>query len=167
MLLRAFALVCDEVDDVDLVLAGDGQLRSELERQVAELGITPRVHFLGVRRDVPNLLRAADVFALTSVSEGASITVLEAMASGVPSVVTDVGGNPELVRQGRDGLLVPRGDHRAAATALLQLLRNPTLTAQLGASARERALETFQLNRTIERYRERYVEGHRRVTGHA
>ena len=166
-LLRAFADVCSTVHDVDLLLAGDGQLRADLERLASELGITHRVHFLGVRRDVPDLLRAADVFALTSVSEGASITVLEAMASGVPCVVTDVGGNPELVRQGRDGLLVPRGDHRAAATALLQLLRDPALTARLGASARERALETFQLNRTIERYRERYVEGHRRVTGHA
>ena len=167
MLLRAFALVCHDVADVDLVLAGDGQLRATLERQAQELGMANRVQFLGVRGDVPNLLRAADMFALTSVSEGASITVLEAMASGVPSVVTNVGGNPELVRDGQDGLLVPRGDQRAAAAALQQLLRDPALTARLGASARQRALETFQLDRTIERYHARYIEANRRITGQA
>ena len=132
MLLRAFAVVCETIDGVDLVLAGDGQLRSDLERLAIELGIASRVQFLGVRRDVPDLLRAADVFALTSVSEGASITVLEAMASGVACVLTGVGGNPELVRDGLDGLLVPRGDHQSAAAALLKLLNDGEMTARCG-----------------------------------
>lgn len=167
MLLRAFARTAAVVADVDLILAGDGQLRPDLEAQARALGIDARVSFLGVRRDVPDLLRAADVFALTSVSEGASITLLEAMASGVPSVVTRVGGNPELVRDGEDGLLVPRGDDEAAAQALVRLLTDHGLRARLGASARQRALETYQLDRTIDRYYARYVAADRHVTEHA
>lgn len=152
MLLRAFGQMAATVSDVDLVLAGDGQLRAELEAQVASLGISSRVRFLGVRGDVPDLLRAADLFALTSVSEGASITLLEAMASGLPSVVTGVGGNVEIVRDGIDGVLVPRGDHAAAARAFTRLLSEPDLAARMGQSARQRALETFQLDRTIARH---------------
>jgi len=159
--------VARRLPDVDLILAGDGDLRPSLEQQARELGVAARVHFLGVRRDVPNLLRAADVFALTSVSEGASITVLEAMASGVPSVVTNVGGNPELVRHELEGLLVPRGDHQAAADALCRLLTDAAFASRLGSNARRRALDTFQLDRTIARYYERYLAAHRRLTGAA
>ena len=164
MLLRAFAEVARQVPDVDLALAGDGELRDTLQALARELSVASRVHFLGVRRDVPALLRAADVFALTSVSEGASITVLEAMASGLPSVVTDVGGNPELIRSGQEGILVPRRDHRAAAAALIDLLQDAGRAAVLGRQARQRALDTFQLDRTIQRYEQKYVAAYRAVT---
>jgi glycosyltransferase involved in cell wall biosynthesis len=152
MLLRAFAAVTAARPDVDLLLVGDGGLRGNLERQVHELGVADRVRFLGVRFDVPDLLRAADVFALTSVSEAASLTLLEAMASGLPVVVTDVGGNPEIVRQGIDGLLVPRGDDRAAAAAFLRLLDDPTAAARMGAAGRARVHECYRLEQTIEAY---------------
>jgi glycosyltransferase involved in cell wall biosynthesis len=108
MLLRGFALAA--LPDVELLMVGDGPLRPELEALARELGIAERVRFLGIRRDVADLLRASDAFALTSVSEAASLTLLEAMATGLPVVVTAVGGNPEIVRGGVDGLLVPRGD---------------------------------------------------------
>ena len=85
MLIRAFARVASQIPDVDLLLAGDGPLRGQLTAQVTQLGIAGRVQFLGVRGDVPDILRAADVFALTSIAEAASITLLEAMASGLPS----------------------------------------------------------------------------------
>ena len=167
MLVRAFARVAGAMPDVDLVLAGDGELRATLQAQVAAAGLEQRVSFLGVRRDVPDLLRAADVFALTSVSEGASITVLEAMASGVPSVLTAVGGNGELVRDGVEGLLVPRHDDEAAAQALMRILGDAALRTKLGAEARHRALSTYQLDRTVARYGELYQQGYRRATGAA
>ena len=108
--------------------------------------------FLGVRPDVPDVLRAGDVFALTSVSEAASLTLLEAMATGLPSVVSDVGGNPDLIRRDVDGLLFPRGDAAACGAALVRVLTEPGVAARLGASARRRAGERYRLADTVERY---------------
>lgn len=152
MLLRAFREVAAARPDVDLLLVGDGPLRPDLEQLVKDLGIAPRVRFLGVRFDVPDILRAIDVFALTSVSEAASLTLLEAMASAVPVVVTDVGGNPEMVRHGVEGLLVPRGDAEATAIALLSLLKEPATAVTLGQAGRRRVEERYQLPQTIDTY---------------
>ena len=157
-LLRAFADVCGRFADVDLLLAGDGTLRRDLERLVAELGITNRVRFLGVRHDVPDLLKAADMFVLSSVSEAASITLLEAMASGKAVVVTNVGGNPEIVREGVEGLLTPRGDANAMAAAVNRLLSDHNLAALMSRRAAERVRAEYQLDRTIERYGRVYEE---------
>ena len=101
-------------------------------------------------------MRASDVFALTSVSEAASITLLEAMGAGLPVVVTGVGGNPELVRDGTDGLLTPRGDAGAAAGALRRILRDQAFAQALGASGRARVRDTFSLDRTVDAYHARY-----------
>jgi glycosyltransferase involved in cell wall biosynthesis len=155
-LIEAFAVVAAHRPDTDLLLAGDGPLRGALEQQVRSLGLDSRVRFLGVRHDVPVLLRAVDAFALTSVSEAASLTVLEAMAAARPVVVTEVGGNPEMVRAGIDGLLVPRGDAAATATALLTLLGDEALSRRMGAAARQRVEDRYQLDRTVEQYGERY-----------
>ena len=151
-LLRGFARAASDLPGVDLLLVGDGPLRAELESLAVELRITDRVRFLGIRTDISNLMRAADVFALTSLSEAASLTLLEAMASGLPAVVTAVGGNPEIVRHEREGLLVPRGDAGACADALRRLFRHPELAARLGAAGRARAVERYQLSRTVEAY---------------
>jgi len=161
-LVRAFGEVAHARQDVDLLLVGDGALRQDLERQVDELGLTTRVRFLGVRSDVADLLRASDVFALTSVSEAASITLLEAMACGRPVVVTAVGGNPEIVRDGADGVLAPRGDWAAIAAALLRILGDDTLARTMGQSGAERVRQQYQLDRTIERYYELYAAAHAR-----
>ncbi len=152
MLVRAFAKVASEVADVDLLLIGDGPLRGELEALVQSLNIADRVKFLGIRRDVADILSAVDVFSLTSVSEAASLTLLEAMACSKPVVVTDVGGNPEMVREGIDGLRVPRGDADECAKALQNILDNPTLAISMGNSGRKRVEELYSLERTINRY---------------
>ena len=151
-LLHAFAEVAPARPDVDLLLAGDGALSETLEKLAADLDIAPRVQFLGVRGDVADLLRASDVFALTSVSEAASITLLEAMACGLPVVVTAVGGNPEIVRQGVDGLLAPRGDSHAVALALLKVLDDGRLAYAMGQAGAERVRTHYRLEDTIERY---------------
>jgi glycosyltransferase involved in cell wall biosynthesis len=152
MLVRAFAGVAALHPDADLLLAGDGPLREDLQRQAAELGISGRMRFLGVRSDVPDILRACDIFALTSVSEAASLTVLEAMATALPVVVTAVGGNPEMVRDGVEGLLVPRGDSSACEAALCKLLDDPTLARRLGDAGRRRVEERYRLEQTIDNY---------------
>ncbi len=158
MLLHAFARVAAAREDVDLLLVGDGPLRETLTDLARSLEIESRVRFLGIRADVPEILRALDVFALTSLSEAASLTLLEAMASGVPTVVTAVGGNPELIRQGIDGLHVPRGDAGATATAILQILNDPSAASRMGKAARERVVERYQLESTVWAYLRLYAD---------
>jgi len=155
-LLKGFAAAAADLPRVDLLLVGDGPLRGELEDLAAELRVADRVKFLGIRTDIPELMRAADAFALTSVSEAASLTLLEAMASGLPSVVTDVGGNPELVRHEQEGLLFPRADATACAAAFRRMFSDPALAGRLGAAARARAVERYQLSRCIDQYHDLY-----------
>lgn len=161
MLLGAFAEVATTRPDVDLLLVGDGDLRRPLGRLAEELGVADRVRFLGVRSDVPEVLAAVDIFALTSICEAASLTLLEAMASALPVVATAVGGTPEIVRDGLDGILVPRGDAHATASAFLRLLGDPAAASAMGASARERVRSRYQLATTIETYMALY----RRLAG--
>ena len=162
-LIRAFALVAREFANTDLLLAGDGILRDKLEHQVSQYDLNGRVRFLGVRRDVPDLLRAADIFALTSLSEAASLTLMEAMATGLPVVVTDVGGNGEIVRNEFNGLMIPRGDSEAAARAFSRLLSQPDCALRLGKLARESVLERYRLDRSVSRYYERYLAAARQL----
>jgi len=165
MLLRAFARVAAAVPNADLLLAGDGPLRGALETQAADLLIADRVRFLGVRSDVPDLLQASDVFTLTSISEAASLTLLEAMACRLPVVVTAVGGNPEIVEEGRHGYLVPRGDDAATGDAIVRLLNNPAQAATMGSAGYERVAAQYQLESTIDAYYKRYVAAAARLRG--
>lgn len=151
-LLSGFALAAADLPDIELLMVGDGPLRGELEALAQRLQIADRVRFLGIRSDIPDLMRSADVFALTSLSEAASLTLLEAMASGLPSVVTDVGGNGEIVRHEREGLLFPRGDAAGCAAAFRRLFNDPALAARLGAAARQRAGEHFRLDGAVAEY---------------
>jgi glycosyltransferase involved in cell wall biosynthesis len=157
-LVRGFARALAQVPEARLILAGDGPLKSALEQLARELRVADRVHFLGVRTDVPLLLQAADVFCLTSLSEAASLTVLEAMAAGRPIVLTDVGGNPELVRNEHEGLLVPRGDAAAVGNAIVRLLSDRRLAERLAAAAASRVRQEYPLSATIGRYYELYEE---------
>ena len=155
-LLRGFAIAAAELPSIDLLMVGDGVLRNELERLAGELQIAHRVKFLGVRDDVPDLMRASEVFVLSSLSEAASLTLIEAMATGLPSVVTDVGGNPEIARHEVEALLFPRSDIWGLASALRRIFKDPGLAWELGSAARARAEERFQLETTIEEYYRSY-----------
>lgn len=157
-LIRGFAQVAKDMSHVDLLLAGDGPQRPALEQLVGDLGITDRVRFLGIRSDVANILQCADIFALTSISEAASLTLLEAMATSLPSVVTAVGGNPEIVRDGMEGLHIPRGDAMACARALMQLVREPEFARRLGNAARKRVENHYRLEQTLASYHKLYRE---------
>jgi glycosyltransferase involved in cell wall biosynthesis len=127
------------------LIVGDGPEQPGVEAEIRELGLESTVQLRGPRRDVPDLLAGADVFVLASRSEGGPISVLEAMAAGLPVVASDVGGVRELVADGTTGLLVPAGDPDALAAALKRLLADPELRRRLGAAGRERAAERFDL----------------------
>lgn len=145
-LVEATPRILDYVPDAHVVIAGDGELRQELEAQASELGVRERVHFLGSRPDTIELIAAFDVFVLPSVVEGMSNALLEAMAVGRPTVVTDVGGNPEVALDGETGLVVPPGDSHQLAASIQKLLEAPELAAEMGAAGRRRVLEHYQID---------------------
>lgn len=136
-LIRAFRQVRLSVPDAALALVGDGALRRELEAVAEAEGVADATRFLGDRSDVPQLLQGLDVFALSSVSEGYSIALLEACAAQLPIVATDVGGNSEIVRNRRNGLLVPARDADALAAALTELLSSPAYAVAMGQVGRQ------------------------------
>jgi glycosyltransferase involved in cell wall biosynthesis len=116
---------------------GRGALKPELERRIGALGLQERVHLLGLRSDIPKTLNAADVFVLSSNYEGNPLAVLEAMAAGKPMICTAVGGVPELVEDGKCGLLVSPRDARALSKAMRYMLESPEARKSMGeASAR-------------------------------
>jgi len=135
-LIRAFRKVCERVPDAVLVQVGDGELRAELQQCAIAEGVADHVRFLGDRSDVHELLQGFDIFALSSLSEGYSMALLEACAVALPIVATDVGGNGEIVHDGVTGLLVPPRDPAAMADALIALLEQPIRARALGDAAR-------------------------------
>ena len=156
-LLEAFAGTHGRRPDARLVIAGDGPLRAELSALAAQLA-AGAVQLLGERRDVPRLLAAADVFVLPSHSEGLPLALVEAHGAGRPSLAFDVGGNGEVIADGKTGRLLPAGDLPALSRALFELLADPAAAAALGAAARERFLAEFTHERMVARYVELYRE---------
>ena len=145
-LLRAFAAIPAESH---LLLVGDGPLRPGLERLAGELGIGARVHFAGFRDDVGTVYAACDVIALTSANEGTPVTVIEALAAGVPVVSTDVGGVADIVDDGRTGLLAPPGDIQAIANRLSRLAADPEERTRMGQSGRASVIDRYSIPRLV------------------
>lgn len=126
-----------------LLLVGDGDLRPAVEEMVKAKGLIDRVRFMGVRADIPQILNASDIFVLSSRYEGNPMSVMEAMAAGLPVISTAVGGVPELVEDSISGILVPPEDPMALSQAIQKLVEDPHLLAQMGKRARQTALERF------------------------
>jgi len=147
--LEALRRVRTAVPDATLDVAGDGPLRAELEQLARRLGLSERVRFLGTRGDLPGLLRDAQCLLLASDYEGCPLSVLEAMAAGVPVVATAVGGVPELLVGGETGVLAPAGDAEALADALRSVLVPPGRARQLGDNGRARAQRLFSRERMV------------------
>ncbi len=157
VLLEAFARAARELPGASLLVAGEGRLRADLEARRDALGLGERVRFLGARADVPDLMEAADVFALSSVREGLSVTLLEAMRAGRAVVASRVGGNGEAVADGATGMLVPPGDALALAAALRVLLDDPDRAAALGLAGRRRWAGRFTAERMVRETEEIYA----------
>jgi len=139
-------------DCVRLLLVGDGPERIRLSRQAENLGIAHQVQFLGHRDDVARCLAAMDVFVLPSISEGMSNTLLEAMGAGIPVVASNVGGNPEILRNGREGLLFASNSIEALKSAIDELMSRPEYRNELAVAARRRVQGEFTQSAMISRY---------------
>ena len=156
-LLKAARLVADADPGFRLDLVGDGELRDDLVALCNSLGLQDHVCFLGSRDDVRCQLAAADVFVLSSLSEGISLTLLEAMASGLPVVATAVGGNSEVVVDGKTGILVPPCNPERLASAIGAILASPEMARQMGCAGRRRVETEFDLSRVVARYEGLYL----------
>jgi glycosyltransferase involved in cell wall biosynthesis len=141
--LKAGARVAKVVPQARFIVVGDGPLRAELEVLVRRLCLEQNVHFLGFRSDPRALIELLDVLVVPSLTEGAPLVVLEAMAAGVPIVASAVGGIPDQIRHEGEGLLVPPGDPAALGDAVLKLLRDPGLARRMGASGCRKATTVF------------------------
>jgi L-malate glycosyltransferase len=149
LFLRAAKVVASEVDDAAFLLVGRGVLYEELRSLAKELGIGDRVFFTQGEGEVMDWLAAMAIGCLTSLSEGFSNAIIEYMAAGLPVVAIDVGGNRDAVVDGETGLLVGERSPEAFARALIELLRNEPLRAQMGAAGFRRCQELFEVGKTI------------------
>jgi sugar transferase (PEP-CTERM/EpsH1 system associated) len=157
-LLHAVRRVVDSVPTFQLDIVGDGPLRPELEALCETLGLCGCVHFHGYHEQVARFLDAADFFVLSSISEGVSIALLEAMASGLPAVATDVGGNREVVVSGETGYLVPSRAHDVLAAVMLRIQSDDAGLERMGRAARRRVEEQFNLRTVVQQYERLYLE---------
>jgi glycosyltransferase involved in cell wall biosynthesis len=161
-LVRAFLhLITDDPNArarLRLAMIGDGALRQEAQKIVCAAGAESLVWFAGERNDIPELMRGLDLFVLPSLREGISNTILEAMASGLPVIATNVGGNPELVVDGETGMLVPPSDPIAMADAIHSYLKDPAKLVRHGEAGRKRAEEHFSIEKMVQGYLRVYDE---------
>jgi len=157
-LLQAVARLVRQEPAFRLQVVGDGPCMPEARQTIEQLGISEQVRLLGERRDVPDILREASLFVLPSRTEGISLTLLEAMASGLPVVATRVGGNAEVVQHGRTGWLVPAGDAVQLADAIHRCWRAPDESRRFGRSGRERVERHFDVDRMVGQYEDMYRE---------
>jgi glycosyltransferase involved in cell wall biosynthesis len=156
LFLDAVPPIVKQVPSARFLLLGRGKEEGELREKARSMGITRYVHFAGYRPDIHRYYAIMDVSALTSFSEGLSITILESMRCGVPVVATRVGGNPEVVVDGVTGYLVPSGDVSAFASQTAKLLLDRELRKRMGEEARRRVERAFLLQDVASRYLETY-----------
>lgn len=160
LLARAFVRMLERApalrDRARLVMVGDGPLRGDCERVLRDAGLAGHAWLTGVRSDVADVMRGLNCFALPSLAEGISNTILEAMACGLPVVATGVGGNAELVADGDTGVIVPAGDVDALAGALLGMATDPARAAAAGARGRRRVEAMFSLDAMVAAYEQVY-----------
>lgn len=157
-LIDAFYLVQKSIPDINLIIVGDGPLRYELESKVEKLNLKDHVKITGNRNDIPNMLNLFDVFVLSSLSEGTSVALLEAMAAGVSPVVTDVGGNPSIVDDNINGMVVKPKHVNQIAESLLTLLTDEKTRIKFGKAASGKIISKYSINHTLKQYSEIYME---------
>lgn len=156
ILIQAAKIVLDRHPHTRFLIVGQGELEPQLKHLASELGVAHNVVFTGVRRDVPVVLAETDVFVLSSFWEGLPLTAIEAMAAARPVVLTDVGGNRELVQSGQQGLLVPANDIQALADALCAVVEDDAHRHAMGRAGRERVRHDFSITTITAQYEALY-----------
>jgi glycosyltransferase involved in cell wall biosynthesis len=159
--LQAAAIVRRQCPRARFLIVGGSYFEPEykpaLERLAANMNLSDVVVFTGERNDIPDVLQEIDISVLPSLSEGLSNSLLESMAAGLPIVATNVGGNPEIVQDGRTGLLVPPRNAEALSTAIIRILQNPDLARRFGEKGYDRVKENFALTATVQRTEDLYM----------
>lgn len=162
--LEATARLAEEFPSCRYLIVGDGPMKQELEQRASRLGLSDRIQFMGFHPNAREVIRSLDLLVVPSLSEGTPLVVLEAMSEGVPVVAARVGGIPEQIRHGREGLLVPAGDAEALAGACAELLRDPERSSEMGRAGRLRVLSHFNHDDMVAKthavYRSVLVERH-------
>jgi glycosyltransferase involved in cell wall biosynthesis len=158
LLVRAFAAFHRMQTESYLVFVADGPLRSEIEQSITKAGMSGCCHITGMQTAVSDWYRAMDVFVLSSDTEGLPMTLLEAMASGLPCVVTDVGGNRGAIPDDSCGFVVPAGNAQALTNAFTRLSLSAAERTAIGAAARQRAVQNYSVDYMLECYRALYEE---------
>jgi len=158
-MLNAFAKVVLERNDSVLLIAGQGSLKGKAKHLVDDLNITTHVYFLGVRKDIPALMNAADAYVMSSSWEGMPLVLLEASSVGLPIVTTDVGGNREVVIDGKSGFLVPPKNSEALAQAMLKMMGlDEDIRKEMGNYGRRYIKENCDLERIVDQWESLYLE---------
>ena len=160
LMIRAFSFALQHSRrDMVLLICGAGSMQPQVEAQVRELGLESHVRFLGIRHDIPQVMNAADAYVLSSDTEGLPMVLLQASASALPIVATNVGGNAEVVQHNRTGFLVPRGDTMALADAIERTSGlNAFDRARLGGAGRQFTHENFGIGHIVDQWEELYQQ---------
>jgi len=158
-LIAAANSVCSALPETIFLLIGDGRERSKLEQLAREAGLENNFLFIGHRKDVPELLACCNLAVLPSEAEAMPNALLEAMASGLPVVATRVGGNLEVIEDGKNGLLVPPRDPQALAVAIQRMLHDPLFAARLARAGQEQVRSRFSFDHLIAEF-ERLYQNH-------
>jgi glycosyltransferase involved in cell wall biosynthesis len=147
--LESFKIVSDVLPKAVLIFGGEGPLRNAIENKIKELDLNDRVIMIGHRNDIPEIINCLDVVLLTSAWEGAPMAIIEAMLMGKAIIATNVGGVPELIKDGKTGILVSYGDRGVLSEAIIRLAKDRFLAERLGEAARNFAKERFEINTMI------------------
>lgn len=148
-LVTAIEKMKEELPNIKLLLAGAGDLKDKIAQMAKDKGLSEHIVFLGLRKDIPDIIAQLDIYAQPSLAEAFSISITEAMSMGVPCVVTDVGGNREIIGSDTCGILVPAKDPDALAEALARLAKNRQLRQRIGQAAKERIATVFSPQRYV------------------
>jgi glycosyltransferase involved in cell wall biosynthesis len=158
ILIEAFAEANKKYPDTRLLLAGEGPMRSELEALVRQLGMENKVRWLGFTSNIPSFLAALDIYIQTSVNEGLSLSILEAMAAEKSVIATRVGSADEIIQDGKTGILIPPGSITAASQSLLSLLDDAKKRSQLAQNAKEYVSTEYGIQHMVDGYESIYCQ---------
>lgn len=156
LLISACKTISSNFDQVEVLIVGEGPLESHLIQEVKTLGLSEKIHFAGGQPNIPEILSTLDIFVLPSLSEGMPNAVLEAMACGIPVIATSVGGVPEVIEDGKNGILITSKDKESLIQALTKLIQDREKRYRLGVEGRRRVLSHFSLKKMVSEYQTLY-----------
>ncbi len=152
LLVKACKAILPHFNHVEVLIVGEGPLESQLKQEVKALGLSEQIHFAGGQTDIPEILNALDIFVLPSRSEGMPNALLEAMACGISTIATSVGGVPEVIEDGKNGILITSEDELHLTRALTELIRDHEKRHTIGIEGRRRMVSHFSLKKMVSEY---------------